>query len=160
MEDNQKPIPNLQAGSFGKYISAIYRHSQILVSARLRPFGIGSGQYIFLLTIAANEGISQKALSQQLVIDKTTTAKAVNKLEALGFVLRKTAPKDNRYNLLYLTDSGKSIVPKVKVILDDLSKLSLAEIGDTEYRVMMDILQKALFNMRELVLHIGDFESL
>lgn len=160
MEDNQMQMSNLGAGSFGKYISAIYRHSQILVSARLRPFGIGSGQYIFLLTIAANEGISQKALSHQLVIDKTTTAKAVNKLEALGYVLRKTAPQDNRYNLLYLTSSGKSVVPKVREILDDLSKLSLVGIGDTEYRVMMDVMQKTLSNMRELVLHTGDLETL
>jgi DNA-binding MarR family transcriptional regulator len=151
MEDNQKPIPKLGGESFGKYISAIYRHSQILVSARLKPFGIGSGQYIFLLTIFANEGISQKALSEQLAIDKATTAKAVGKLETLGYVVRKTSPFDNRYNLLYLTDSGKLIVPKVKKILNELTGLSLAEVSDEEYSLMMNTLQKLLFNIRGLV---------
>ncbi len=152
------PMSNLEVESFGKYISAIYRHSQILVSSRLKPFQIGSGQYIFLLTIAANEGISQKALSQQLAIDKTTTGKAIDKLEAQGYVWRKASSLDNRYKLLYLTDSGKLVVPKVKEILDELTSLILAGIDDTEYTVMMNILRKALFNIRELA-RTGGLES-
>lgn len=151
MEDRRLPVPNLEAPSFGKYISAIYRHSQILLSARLQPFQIGSGQYIFLLTIAANEGISQKALSEQLAIDKTTTAKAVGKLEKLGYVSRKSSPLDNRFYELYLTDLGKSVVPEVKNILNEVTASSLAGISDEEYQAMMNALRKSLFNIRQLV---------
>ena len=74
--------------SHGKYISAIYRHMQILIAAEMAPFRIGSGQYIFLMAIAGQEQITQKALSEELLIDKTTTAKAIAKLEAEGYVRR------------------------------------------------------------------------
>lgn len=146
-------IPSLcpDTDSYGKYISAIYRHLQILVTARLAPFRIGSGQYIFLLTIAGKEGISQKALSEELLIDKTTTAKAIGKLEAEGYVRRETSPDDNRYNLLFLTESGKAVVPKVLAVLDDVRRLSLAGIDDGEYKLMMNLLRKVLRNVNELV---------
>ena len=157
MDDYRIPMPIKEAPSFGKFISAIYRHSQILISARLQPFRIGSGQYIFLLTIAEQEGISQKDLSQQLAIDKTTTAKAVGKLEKLGYVTRKSSPQDHRFNELYLTDLGKSVVPKVKTILNELTTLSLAGVSDDEYKAMMNVLRKTLFNIRQLVRN-GDSE--
>lgn len=75
--------------SHGQYISAIYRHMQILISSELAPYRIGSGQYIFLMAIAFQQPITQKALSEKLLIDKTTTAKAIAKLEAEGYVRRR-----------------------------------------------------------------------
>ena len=93
--------------SHGKYISAIYRHMQILIAAEMAPFRIGSGQYIFLMAIAGQEQITQKALSEELLIDKTTTAKAIAKLEAEGYVRREADPADNRFQLLYLTEAGQ-----------------------------------------------------
>lgn len=137
--------------SAGKYISAIYRHLQILISARLEPYRIGSGQYIFLITIAQQEGISQKALSHELLIDKTTTAKAISKLEAEGYICRVTDPADNRYNLLYLTESGKAVMPKVKEVLDNLREQSRIGVDDKEYELMLTLLQKVLSNVSEQV---------
>ncbi|WP_244879043.1 MarR family transcriptional regulator [Paenibacillus lautus] len=49
--------------------------------------------------------LGDKALSEKLLIDKTTTAKAIAKLEAEDYVRRETNPADNRYHLLYLTES-------------------------------------------------------
>jgi DNA-binding MarR family transcriptional regulator len=79
------------------------------------------------MSIAKKEEISQKALSEELLIDKTTTAKAIGKLEAEGYVRRETDPIDGRYNLLYLTESGRAVVPKVQEVLDDL--ISKSKVG-------------------------------
>ncbi|PTM58737.1 MarR family winged helix-turn-helix transcriptional regulator [Desmospora activa] len=136
----------------GKYISAIYRHLQILISDRLQPYRIGSGQYIFLLTIAKKEGISQKALSKELLIDKTTTAKAIKKLEAEGYVQRETDPNDKRYHLLYLTESGGLVVPKIQTVLDEIHEKSRAGMDDDEYALMLSLLEKMLCNVSEQVL--------
>ncbi|MBO8164724.1 MAG: MarR family transcriptional regulator [Brevibacillus sp.] len=137
--------------SAGKYISAIYRHLQILVTACLEPYRIGSGQYIFLMTIAAKEGISQKALSEELLIDKTTTAKAIKKLEAEGYVRREPDPSDNRCNMLYLTDSGRAVVPKVREVLHEIVEKSRRGMDEEEYLLMLQLLKKMLKNVSELV---------
>jgi DNA-binding MarR family transcriptional regulator len=137
--------------SYGKYISAIYRHLQILIAAELAPYRIGSGQYIFLLVIAHKERITQKALSEELLIDKTTTAKAIAKLEAEGYVRREPDPADNRYHLLYLTETGRAVVPKVRKALDHVRKISRTGISDEEYAFLLSLLKKVLRNVSEQV---------
>jgi DNA-binding MarR family transcriptional regulator len=135
--------------SHGKYISAIYRHMQILIAAEMAPFRIGSGQYIFLMTIAGQEQITQKALSEELLIDKTTTAKAIAKLEAEGYVRREADPADNRFQLLYLTEAGRAVVPKVQEALNRVKNIARKGITDEEYALMLDLLKKVLRNVSE-----------
>ncbi|WP_233531729.1 MarR family winged helix-turn-helix transcriptional regulator [Paenibacillus alkalitolerans] len=151
MDQNSKQPPCGGVESPGKYISAIYRHMQILITSRLEQYRIGSGQYIFLMTVANKEGISQKALSEELLIDKTTTAKAISKLESEGYVRRETDPADNRYNLLYLTESGRSVMPKVQEVLHDVNGKIRSGMGGEEYELTLSMLQKILFNVREQV---------
>ncbi|WP_186446194.1 MarR family winged helix-turn-helix transcriptional regulator [Paenibacillus cremeus] len=135
--------------SHGQYISAIYRHMQILISAELAPYRIGSGQYIFLMAIAIQQPITQKALSEKLLIDKTTTAKAITKLEAEGYVRREADPTDNRYQLLYLTESGREVVPKVQEALSRVKNKTRKGITDEEYDLLVDLLRTVLRNLSE-----------
>ncbi|WP_373231024.1 MarR family winged helix-turn-helix transcriptional regulator [Cohnella sp.] len=151
MDDDWFRSPEDTSESYGKYISAIYRHMQILIAAELAPFRIGSGQYIFLMTIAGKERITQKALSEELLIDKTTTTKAIAKLEAEGYVRREPDPVDNRYNLLYLTEAGRAVVPKVQEALDQIRHKSRNGISDEEYVFMLGMLKKVLRNVNEQV---------
>ncbi|WP_239617979.1 MarR family winged helix-turn-helix transcriptional regulator [Cohnella mopanensis] len=122
---------------------------QVLISAELAPYRIGSGQYIFLMVIAFQEAITQKALSEKLLIDKTTTAKAIAKLEAESYVRREADPADNRYQLIYLTESGREVVPKVQQALDRVKNKTRKGITDEEYDLMMVSLKKVLRNLSE-----------
>ncbi|NOU98528.1 MarR family winged helix-turn-helix transcriptional regulator [Paenibacillus planticolens] len=135
--------------SHGQYISAIYRHMQVLISSELAPYRIGSGQYIFLMAIAFQQPITQKALNEKLFIDKTTTAKAITKLEEEGYVRRETDPADNRYHLLYLTDSGREVVPKVQEALARVKNKTRKGITDEEYDLFINLLNIVLRNLTE-----------
>ncbi|CAN7622312.1 MarR family winged helix-turn-helix transcriptional regulator [Paenibacillus sp. LjRoot56] len=135
--------------SHGQYISAIYRHMQIAISAELAPYRIGSGQYIFLMAIAFGQPITQKALSEKLLIDKTTTAKAISKLEAEGYVRREVDTSDNRYQLLYLTEAGDEVVPKVQEALARVKNKTRKGINDEEYDLMVNLLKIVLYNLTE-----------
>ncbi|WP_127583706.1 MarR family winged helix-turn-helix transcriptional regulator [Paenibacillus koleovorans] len=137
--------------SYGKYISAIYRHMQILIAAELAPYRIGSGQYIFLMTLARRSGTTQKALSEELLIDKTTTAKAIAKLEAEGYVQREPDPADNRFHLLSLTEAGQEVVPQVQAALDRVRMIMREGIDEEEYILMLGVLRKVLHNVSEQV---------
>lgn len=156
MSGNGSGSRNGHVNSSGKYISILYRHMQMLITPRMEPFRIGSGQYIFLLGISGREGISQKALSEELLIDKTTTAKAIRKLETEGYIRRETDPEDQRYNRLYLTDEGKRIVPEVRAVLEEVTRLSREGLSDEEYELLLNLLQRMLLNVCGLVRGKGD----
>ncbi|AZN43518.1 MarR family transcriptional regulator [Paenibacillus albus] len=122
---------------------------QILIASELAPYRIGSGQYIYLMAIASQEAITQKALSEKLLIDKTTTAKAITKLEAEGYVRREIDPADNRYQLLYLTQSGREVVPKVQEALRRVKNKTRKGINDEEYELLLDLLRTVLRNLSD-----------
>lgn len=147
--DEKKP---LVFESANKYVSAIYRHLQIVISDELAEFRIGSGQFIFLLEIAEMQGITQKALSEMLLVDKTTTAKAINKLEAEGYVRRVPSPEDQRCNQLYLTEDGKAAVPKVKERLYKLMMIGRKGFSDEEYELYLTLSKRMLHNIHARVL--------
>lgn len=149
MEDRWPRASTDALESHGKYISAIYRHQQILIATQLQPYRIGSGQYIFLMAIAHREGITQKELAEELLIDKTTTAKAVAKLEAEGYIRRENDPEDRRFHLLYLTEAGGAVVPKVQEALDHVRTQSMVGIGSDEYALMLSLLKRVLRNVSE-----------
>lgn len=122
---------------------------QIAISAELAPYRIGSGQYIFLMAIAFGQPITQKALSEKLLIDKTTTAKAISKLETEGYVRREVDSSDNRYQLLFLTEAGQEVVPKVQEALARVKNKTRRGISDTEYDQMLSLLKIVLHNLTE-----------
>ncbi|MGO4371761.1 MarR family winged helix-turn-helix transcriptional regulator [Paenibacillus sp. MCAF20] len=139
----------MESESHGHYISAIYRHMQVFISAELAPYRIGSGQYIFLMAIANQQPTTQKELSEKLLIDKTTTAKAIAKLEAEGYVRREADPADNRYQLLFLTESGHEVVPKVQEALNRVKSKSKKGMSDEEYELLIGLLKNVLRNIIE-----------
>ncbi|MFF2885528.1 MarR family winged helix-turn-helix transcriptional regulator [Paenibacillus sp. NPDC057967] len=149
MNENWRQHDKGGGESHGPYISAIYRHMQVLISAELAPFRIGSGQYIFLMAVAFRQPVTQKELSETLLIDKTTTAKAIAKLEAEGYVRREANPADNRYQLLYLTDAGQDVVPRVQEALARVKNKTRKGIGDEEYDQLLCMLQTVLRNLTE-----------
>ncbi|OXS52889.1 MarR family transcriptional regulator [Cohnella sp. CIP 111063] len=122
---------------------------QVLISGELAPYRIGSGQYIFLMAIASKEPLTQKALSERLLIDKTTTAKAIAKLEAEGYVRREADPADNRYQLLYLTEAGREVVPKVQEALGRVKNQTRKGISDERYDQLLELLKIVLRNLSE-----------
>ncbi|MCH4891081.1 winged helix-turn-helix transcriptional regulator [Acidaminobacter sp. JC074] len=79
-------------------------------------------QYIFLTRICENTGISPKALSIMLRVDKTTTTKAVQKLIANDYIRKEKDSSDARGICLYPTEKAlevyKEIISEENKVLD------------------------------------------
>lgn len=150
MSEKGRPGGEGAAESHGQYISAIYRHMQVVIASELAPYRVGSGQYIFLMAIASGRSVTQKALSERLLVDKTTTAKAVAKLEAEGYVRRAPDPADNRYQLLDLTEAGREVVPKVREALARVKARTRKGLSDEAYDELLQSLKIVLRNLTEL----------
>lgn len=136
---------------FAKYIAAIYRQQQILINHYLKPYGIGSGQYIFLMYISKTEGISQKELSTLMMIDKTTTTKAIKKLEDIGYIYRIKDLEDKRYFKLYITEKGKTFMPVLRDILNHVTNMVGESMHDDEYEEAIKALKLILNNVKSAV---------
>ncbi|WP_050613695.1 MarR family winged helix-turn-helix transcriptional regulator [Bacillus testis] len=126
----------------GRYIAQIYCKGSAIISKELQEFGIGSGQYRFLLQLYRQDGISQEELSKLLLVDKATVARAMKKLEEENLVYRVRDQKDNRYYKVFITEKALDIKEEVfnKVhAWDETIKQSLTKEEEAQ---MIYLLQK------------------
>lgn len=94
------------------------------------------GQFVFVTRVCENPGINQIALSNQLKVDKATTAKAVQKLIDIGYVRKERDEKDRRTWRLYPTeramDTYSTIIHeenrKIAICFHDCSELQKQQV--------------------------------
>lgn len=82
-------------------IGTITRCINSISDIKYKNINLQKGQFIFLIRVCENPGINQRDLSKLLKVDKTTTAKAIQKLINVGYIERKEEPSDKRMWRLY-----------------------------------------------------------
>jgi DNA-binding MarR family transcriptional regulator len=131
----------------GKYISIIYRQGQCYINKRLEPYGIGSGQFIFLNILYHKDGIRQEDMAEFLDIDKGTTARAIKRLEEEGYVYRKTDSEDHRAQLIFLTQKAKDIEDDIKNILKSWTEILLSDFSMEDCKKAEELMEAMTNNI-------------
>lgn len=93
----------------GKWISILYRQFQIYINHKLNELEISSSEYLFLLALYKQDGISQETLSASLYINKAATARALKSLEMKEYIERKKSISDKRINQVFVTSKGLAV---------------------------------------------------
>ena len=131
----------------GKYISHLYRKGSVFINKEVSEYGIGSGQFMFLLELYINDGKNQEEIAETLKIDKGTTARALKKLEEQGFVTRIKYENDKRSNKIYLNDKAKDVREGVLDVLNDWNKEITKSLTEEEEEMLKSLLEKVCKNI-------------
>ncbi|MCD6440855.1 MAG: MarR family transcriptional regulator [Candidatus Marinimicrobia bacterium] len=128
--------------SIGRYLSCLYRHTQMYFDRQLCDYGLGYGSLSFLVILFRNDGIHQEELSRILNIDKATTARAIGKLITRGYLRREPDIHDRRASFIYLTPQGVSLKPELERISRQWSEQLTAGFSDKERTQVYRLLDK------------------
>lgn len=83
-------------------ISKTYRH-------KLGPMGLTYPQYLVLLVLWENDGLSISEIGEHLLLDSGTLTPLLKRLEGMGIVRRERAKIDERQVKVYMTEKGMSL---------------------------------------------------
>ena len=100
-----------------------------------------------MIHLYKNDGISQEKLSELINIDKGTTAKAIKKLEELGYVERNKDISDKRVNKIYLTEKALEIKDEFLASLTKWEDILTSNLSDEEILYGLKILNKLTKNV-------------
>ncbi|AKB25789.1 Transcriptional regulator, MarR family [Methanosarcina sp. MTP4] len=134
----------------GKVISYIYRYQRIFLDKELEPYGIGSGQFSFMMSLYLKDGVKQETFARMYKIDKATVARAIKKLEETGYVYRKQDAEDKRAYNVILTEKGKDIEAKMKEVAIKWNNIVLAGFSEEEKRLNAALFERMEQNITEL----------
>lgn len=115
-----------------RLFSIIHRQGTRYIDRELLKTEVGFGQQFFLVCIHETSGITMQKLSQLGSFDKGTVTKAVKKLEAQGYLIRKSDDLDKRLTHLYLTEAALPLLEEVYRIRRQWNDILLNRLTEVE----------------------------
>lgn len=109
------------------------RTARKIINANLRPLNLSSAEgNILLHLLTQGQELSQEQLVAQLDVSKPAISRALDSLEAKGFVTRQQDPDDRRVHRVRLTDRAREIGTEIEQAYNQLYMLAMQGISSEE----------------------------
>lgn len=128
--------------SIGFVMNATARRVSLLLSHRLKEYGISPEQWSVLYHVAEREGMIQKEIAEKSGRDRPTVTRILDALEARELVYKKPGETDRRAFLVYATPSGKELIEQTEAIETGLNEEIKRAIGEEEYTHLLVVLNQ------------------
>ncbi|MNB65961.1 putative HTH-type transcriptional regulator [compost metagenome] len=128
-------------------IGMIARALDSISNIEFKEFDLTKGQYLYLVRIVENPGIIQEKLAEMIKVDRTTAARAVQKLEANGFIEKKNDEQNKKIKKLFPTEKGGIAFSFIKREHDHSDKVALAGLSESEAETLFQLLQRVRKNI-------------
>jgi len=138
--------------AFKKMNSAGYliNHLARLFAQGLRdeiaPLGLAPAQFMTLLELWREDGLTQKELVERLDVEQATMANTVARMERDGLIERKSHPEDRRARLVHLTAKSKLLEERATAAAKGVNRAFLAELSPSEQEQLISLMQRVITN--------------
>ncbi len=111
----------------------------------LAELGLTYPQYLVMLVLWEQDGLSVKALGERLMLDSGTLTPLLKRLEASGLIRRQRSKEDERQLLLALTEQGEALRAKGRCVPGEMAaSIDDAGVVDGALLAQLDRLRAAL----------------
>ena len=103
-----------------------------------------------LAYLSKNEGVSQKRLAELIEIDPMTLVRILDRMEADGWVQRRSDPDDRRARSLVLTEKAKPILDHIWQLAAETRAEALEGLSTPERNALAELLERVHENLLAL----------
>jgi DNA-binding MarR family transcriptional regulator len=132
-------------GVLGERLGLQLHHADVramaALSERLSPLGVTPARATAIVYIGLNEGCDQITLGRALGVNRASTMKAVDELEALGAIERRPG-RDRRTNALHLTPTGRDLRGAIEQVTLEHDQATFAPLSTDERSELRRLLTK------------------
>lgn len=135
--------------SVGYLLRDCYRSFSRALEARIKPRGIGLGQWYFLRELWEEDGLAQGDLSWRVGMTAPTTVVAIRRMVEDGLVVRKQDEADRRKVRIHLTQRGRQLRDELLPLAFEVNSIATEGFSKTEirqFRSYVDRMKKNLFD--------------
>lgn len=97
-------------------LSQLGGHSSRLWTRRLAAIGLEPREVMLFRHVALAEGRSQSEVAAAIGLPASRIVALVDRLEAQGWIERRTSPDDRRTRALHVTDTGRRVLARIRVV--------------------------------------------
>ncbi|MNH85712.1 Transcriptional regulator HosA [compost metagenome] len=130
-------------------IGVIARALDSISNIEFKEYDLTKGQYLYLVRICENPGIIQEKLAEMIKVDRTTAARAIQKLEVNGFIEKKEDTHNQKIKKLFPTEKGENVYPFIKKENDYSNAVALEGFSQKEAETIFNLLQRVRNNIEK-----------
>ena len=149
MEDAPEPglTPDLSQERIAHLTRLAARRFSRSLLIRLAEQDITFGHWVFLRILWAQDGLSQRKLSELANLTEPTTHTALARLEQLGLIERRNLDGNRRRQHAFLTDAGRALRVTLEPMAIEVNDIALTGIDETGREVLRHLLGRIIANL-------------
>jgi DNA-binding MarR family transcriptional regulator len=105
------------------------------------------GATSLLLHLGEEDGLTLSELARRCDLENSTLTPLVDELERHHLVRRVRAADDRRVVLLFLTERGRELAPRLRKMWLDLQESALSGISEAELATLHEIMNRIVKNL-------------
>jgi DNA-binding MarR family transcriptional regulator len=117
--------------------------------------GMTRAQWVILIWLQRQPGLSQKELAEILEVEPITVARLIDRLEARGMVERRPDSKDRRIWRLHLMEPAQPVLDEMETERADILRLLTEDVAGTTQLAMIEGLQQMKATLLSKCRHKG-----
>jgi DNA-binding MarR family transcriptional regulator len=123
------------------------RQSRTALASRLTQNGLYAGQDQVMIALSEADGQTPGNLASRLGVRPPTITKTINRLQAQGFLERRSSEADSRQAHIFLTDSGREAIRAIEKSLRKTEKQALRGLDKKEQKALGKMLSRIEANL-------------
>lgn len=154
---NEQPEAENWDIRLGFLIHDVSRLRRIVFDQYVEPLGVTRSQWWVLVYLARHDGMIQSDLAQVLELGKAALGGLIDRLEASGFVERRSDAVDRRVKRVYLSKQASQLIKHMRVKSREMSDKILDGLSIEDRNTLVNLLtvvKKNLVSMKHD--HEGD----
>ena len=141
----ERVVESYTYNRFGEILYVLHKNNRKYLNDSLSKYDLNLLQAMCILTIDQKSDITQQELTEMLYLTKSGIAKAINKLQDDGFIIKERSKKDNRKFVLKLTQKGEDIIPTLNAINEEWEdKIGLTDLDDDFIATLKDLTYRSI----------------
>ena len=133
--------------SVGYLLRDCYRSFSRALEMRIKPHGVGAGQWFFLRELWEEDGLTQGDLSSRAGMTAPTTVVAIRRMVDDGLVTREPDDQDRRKVRIHLTDKGRRFRDELLPLAFDVNKAATEGFNEDEIRQFRSFVDRMKKNL-------------
>ncbi|MCC0043395.1 MAG: MarR family transcriptional regulator [Brucellaceae bacterium] len=111
---------------------------------QVAPLGLAPAQFMVLLELWDEDGLTQKQLFERLEVEQATMANTISRMERDGLVERRAHPEDGRARSIFLTARARALEAAAKSSATQVNQRLMADFTAEEYKMFLEFLQRII----------------
>lgn len=128
------------SGVLSAAVTQAARALRTRLSHGLAQSGLYPGQDGVVQLLAQEDGQTPGALAHQLGVKAPTMTRTIGRMEAQGFVQRRTDNRDGRLTKVYLTDEGRGSLARIGDAMQTCEALAVQGLSAKELKMLVKLL--------------------